>query len=129
MEETERGYGWMVFASIMLMLAGTYNLIWGIAAVGKSSVFVGNTRLVFGQLNQWGWIYLILGVIEICAGFGVLSKNPWARWFGIVMASLAAILAFFYIWAYPGWALLLITINVLIVYGLSVYGRREPGAM
>jgi hypothetical protein len=121
--------GWLLFASIMLILAGVYNLIWGIAAVAKSSVFVDNVRLVFGNLNTWGWIYLILGILEICAGFGVLSRSQWARWFGIVMASLAAILAFFYIWAYPGWAILLITLDVLVVYGLAAYGAREPGAL
>jgi hypothetical protein len=125
MEETGKGYGWLVFASILLVLVGAYNLIWGIAAVAKSSVWVGNTRLVFGSLNGWGWLYLIWGIIQICAGFGVLSKAQWARWTGIVIASISAILAFFYIWAYPGWAILIITLDVLVLYGLGVYGGRE----
>ena len=129
MEETEKGSGWLLFASIMLMMVGVFNVIWGIAAVAKSSVFVADVRLVFGSLNSWGWIYLILGVIEICAGFGVLSKAQWARWFGIVVGSIAAIMAFFSIWAYPGWALLIITLDVLVVYGLAAYGGREPGAL
>ena len=129
MEEKEKGSGWLLFASIMLMMVGVFNVIWGIAAVAKSSVFVADTRLVFGSLNSWGWIYLILGVIEICAGFGVLSKAQWARWFGIVVGSIAAIMAFFSIWAYPGWALLIITLDVLVVYGLAAYGGREPGAL
>jgi len=129
MEETEKGSGWLLFASIMLMMVGVFNVIWGIAAVAKSTVFVADTRLVFGSLNSWGWIYLILGVIEICAGFGVLSKAQWARWFGIVVGSIAAIMAFFSIWAYPGWALLIITLDVLVVYGLAAYGGREPGAV
>jgi len=129
MEEKEKGSGWLLFASIMLMMVGVFNVIWGIAAVAKSTVFVADTRLVFGSLNSWGWIYLILGVIEICAGFGVLSKAQWARWFGIVVGSIAAIMAFFSIWAYPGWALLIITLDVLVVYGLAAYGGREPGAV
>ena len=129
MEEKEKGSGWLLFASIMLMMVGVFNVIWGIAAVAKSTVFVADTRLVFGNLNSWGWIYLILGVIEICAGFGVLSKAQWARWFGIVVGSIAAIMAFFSIWAYPGWALLIITLDVLVVYGLAAYGGREPGAL
>ena len=129
MEEKEKGSGWLLFASIMLMMVGVFNVIWGIAAVAKSTVFVADTRLVFGSLNSWGWIYLILGVIEICAGFGVLSKAQWARWFGIVVGSIAAIMAFFSIWAYPGWALLIITLDVLVVYGLAAYGDREPGAV
>ena len=129
MEEKEKGSGWLLFASIMLMMVGVFNVIWGIAAVAKSTVFVADTRLVFGSLNSWGWIYLILGVIEICAGFGVLSKAQWARWFGIVVGSIAAIMAFFSIWAYPGWALLIITLDVLVVYGLAAYGGRESGAL
>jgi hypothetical protein len=128
MEETEKGSGWLLFASIMLILVGVYNLIWGIAAAANSSVWVFNTKLVFQNLKFWGWFYLIIGVLEICAGFGVLTKNQWARWFGIVVASISAILAFFFIWAYPGWAIMIITIDVLVIYGLGEYGSRAGAA-
>ena len=125
MEETEKGSGWLLFASIMLMVAGIYNFIWGIGALTKDELYV--VQLLFANLTFWGWVWLIVGVLQVCAGFGVLSKNQAARWFGIVMASISAIIAFFYIWAVPGWALLIITLDVLVIYGLAEYGARDLG--
>jgi uncharacterized membrane protein HdeD (DUF308 family) len=127
MEETEKGSGWLLFASVMLIIAGVYNFIWGIGALAKDDLYV--TRLLFANLTFWGWVWLIVGVLQVIAGFGVLSKNQAARWFGIVMATISAIIAFFYIWAVPVWVLVIISLDVLVIYGLGAYGAREPGAM
>ncbi len=123
MDEKEKGTGWLVFASIMLVIAGVYNFIWGIGALAKDDLYV--VRFLFGNLTFWGWVWLIVGVIEVIAGFGVLTRNQAARWFGITMASISAIIAFFYVWAAPGWTLLVIALDLLVIYGLSVYGGRE----
>lgn len=122
MEESEKGSGWLVFASVLLMLVGVYNIIWGIAAVADSSVWVADTKLIFGSLRAWGWIYLIYGILQLCAGLGVLSKRQWARWTGVFIASLSAVLAFFFIWSYPIWAFTVILLDVLVIYGLAEYG-------
>lgn len=127
MEEYEKGSGWLLFASIMLLLAGAFNFIWGIGALVKDDLYV--SKLLFANLTFWGWVWLIVGVVQILVGFGVMSRNQVARWAGIVMASVSAILAFFYIWAVPGWALLIITLDVLVLYGLGTFGGREPVAM
>lgn len=125
MEKMEKGSGWLLFASIMLMVAGVYNFIWGIGALAKDDLYV--VKFLFGNITFWGWFWLIVGVLEVCAGFGILSKSQWSRWFGIVMATISAIVAFFYIWAVPGWALLIITLDVLVIYGLAEYGARDLG--
>jgi hypothetical protein len=57
-----------------------------------------------------------------------LSKSQWARWFGIVMASISALTAFFYIWAVPTWVLIIILLDVLVIYGLAEYGARDTAA-
>jgi hypothetical protein len=124
MEETEKGYGWVIFAGILLMMAGVYNLIWGIAAVASSTVFVLNTKVVFGTVKGWGWVYLIYGIIQILVGVGIFSRAQWARWLGVIIAALSSFLAFLYIWAYPGWAILLIAVDIMIIYGLAMYGGR-----
>lgn len=127
MAETEKGYGWLVFASIMLVLGGAYNFIWGIGALVKDDLFV--TQLLFANLTFWGWVWLIVGIVEVCAGFAVLSRSQWGRFFGIIMAWLSAITAFFYIWAAPIWVMIVVVLDVLVIYGLSIYGDREPGAL
>ena len=122
----QKGEGWLIFASIMLVLAGVYNFIWGITALVKDEYLVN--QFLFANLTFWGWFWLIIGIVAMIAGFAVLNKAPWARWFGIIMASISAIGMFTVIWAYPIWSIMIIAIDVMIIYGLAEYGGRESAA-
>jgi len=122
----QKGEGWLIFASIMLVLAGIYNFIWGITALVKDDYLV--SQFLFANLTFWGWFWLIIGVIAVIAGFSVLNKSQWARWFGIIIASISAIGMFTVIWAYPIWSIVIITLDVLVIYGLAEYGGREATA-
>src|SRR5947209_10348258 len=87
-EEPERGAGWLLFAGTMLCLVGTLNMIEGIAAIDNAHFFHRNTNYIAGDLNAWGWTTLILGVAAILVGLGVFARNQFARWLGVVAASL-----------------------------------------
>ena len=120
-----RGYGLILFASVVLAVVGFFNLIYGIAAVANSHVFVANAHYVFGSLRGWGWITLIIGVLQLIAAAGVLTGNQLARWYGVVVVGLSAIDMMFFIPAYPFWALTIIAVDVVALYGLCAYGSRE----
>src|SRR5204863_4394539 len=98
------GYGLVLFASIMLIVVGIFNMIQGIAAIANSHVFVANAHYVFGNLRAWGWITLILGVLQLLAAAGVLAGNQAARWFAVVVIGLNAIDQMFFIPSYPFWS-------------------------
>ena len=119
------GTGWVGFASIMLGFAGIWNSINGLLAIGNSRVFVGEQTFVFSDLNTWGWIILALGILQIVAAFAVVSGSELARWFGIVVAAVNAIGQLYYVPAYPFWALSLFAVDILIIYGLTVYGGKR----
>ncbi len=119
------GYGLVLFASVLLVVAGCFNLIYGIAAIANSRVFTANAHYVFGNLRAWGWITLILGVVQLLAAAGVLAGNQWARWFAVVVVGLNAIEQMFFIPAYPFWALTIIAVDLVALYGLCAYGSRE----
>ena len=121
----DRGYGLVLFASVVLLVLGAFNLMYGIAAIAKSHVFVADAHYVFGNLRSWGWITLIIGILQLLAGLGVLSGNQWARWFGVVVVGLNAIDQMFFIPAYPFWSLTIIAVDMIALYGLCVYGSRE----
>lgn len=123
-EEEPRGYGWVIFAGTMLLMAGTLNIIYGIAAVANSSFYVANTHFVFSELNTWGWIVLAIGAIEACVGVGVYLQAQWARWTGVAVASLNGIAQLLFIAAYPWLSLAIFAIDVLVIYGLIAYGGR-----
>ena len=87
----ERGVGRAVFAAVYLMIAGVLNIIYGIAAIGHSAFFQSNTHYFFASLKSWGWISLILGILEILAALSLIRGDTFGRWFAIFVASLAAI--------------------------------------
>lgn len=127
MAEPEKGYGWVVFASVMMVVAGIGNFVWGIAAVARESFF--ENKLLFANLTFWGIVFMILGVILTVAGFAVLNKVTWAAMFAIIWCTLSIIFYLFVIWAYPVFSVVVIAVDVLVIYGLSVYAlpKPEPG--
>ena len=122
--EQGRGYGLVLFASILLLVIGCFNLIYGIAAVAQSHVFVAHAHFVFGDLRSWGWITLIFGCLQLLAAAGVLAGSQAARWFAVAVIALNAIDQMFFIAAYPFWSILIIAMDVIALYGLCAYGSR-----
>ena len=119
------GYGLIVFAAVLLLVLGCFNLIDGISAVARSHVFIGNAHYVIGDLRTWGWAALILGALQLLAGLGVLAGNQLARWFAVAVVGLNAIGQMFFIPAYPFWSLMIIAVDVVALWGLCAYGSRE----
>ncbi len=120
-----RGYGLVLFAGVLMLVVGFWNLIYGIAAIAQSHVFVANAHYVFGDLRTWGWITLIIAALQILAGIGVMTGNQLARWAGIILVGLNAINQMFFIPAYPFWSLMIIAADIVALYGLCAYGSRE----
>ena len=117
-----RGAGRVAFAGILLMIAGTLNVIYGIAAISDASFFVDNTRYVFSSLSTWGWITLLLGVIQLGAGMSLFAGGTFGRVIGIAGASLGAIGALLAVGgAYPFWSLGIFALCVIVIHGLVVY--------
>jgi hypothetical protein len=119
MDNLDRVTGWWLFAGILLTISGVLNIIWGIAAISESHFFVANTHFILSDLKTWGWITLILGVLQLIAGFSLFSGGSFGRWFGILTAGLVAIEALLDIPAYPFWSLCVFALSVIILYELA----------
>jgi hypothetical protein len=122
--EEDHGYGWVMFAGVLLLLVGTLNFIEGIAAIGNAHFFTHNANYVFGSLNAWGWTVLIIGAIQLAVGFGVFAKNQLSRWIGVIALACNALAQLLMIPAYPFWSLTLVALDILAIYGLVAYGKR-----
>lgn len=120
----EDGRGWILFSSIVMVIAGCLNFIWGVAALTKDDFFVD--KVLFANLTFWGWFAMIFGAIAVCAGVAILSrKAPWARWFAIIWSSVAILFWFMVIWAAPIAVIIIIVAYILVVFGLVLFGYRE----
>ena len=123
-DDAERGYGWVAFAGVLLLVVGTINFIEGIAAIGNAHFFVANARFVAGNLNTWGWVVLCIGVVQLLVGLGVFVKNQLARWIGVAALSVNAVVALLMMPAYPFWSLCIFALDILAIYGLIAYGQH-----
>jgi hypothetical protein len=127
---TTRGTGWIVFAGIMMIIAGANMFINGAWALHASTA-VANTfrgQLLFSDTNldTWGWIYVIVGGVVLLAGIFVFMRQRWAVMVGILAATVQAVLAFFWIFS-DKWAaaLVVILLDLLVLHALVAYGDRD----
>lgn len=122
----DKGEGWVLFAGIMILIAGFLNVIWGIAAIDGSSFFTDEGRyVIFTDLNAWGWFFLIVGVLQLIAAFSIWNQHAFGRVIGIATAAASAIIVLFSVNAFPFAAFMLFIIDILVIYGLVVYGGRS----
>ena len=124
-QETERtGWtGWISFAGVMLIIGGSLGLIFGIiAAVNDNWVVFTNRGQVSLDLSTWGWVHIIVGAIVVLAGFGVFTGNILARIIGVAVAVVSLIANFLWLPVYPVWAIIIITIDVLVIWALTAHG-------
>lgn len=120
----QQGSGWILFAAIMVGIAGILNVVYGIAAIDNAQFYAGHTEFVISSLKTWGWITLILGVLQLIAALSIWRGGVFGAIFGIFAASLSAIGALLAIPAYPFLALSIFAIDILVIYGLAAYGAQ-----
>lgn len=127
--EAGHGYGWVLFAGIMLMVVGMLNFIYGIAAVSNSKFYARDVTYILSDLNTYGWILLIIGAIQFCLAFAIWAGTEWGRWLGVLSAGVNAIVQLLFIPSYPFASLAVFSIDILVIYGLVAYGgHRIRGA-
>jgi hypothetical protein len=119
-EEEASGTGWVAFAGTMLILVGCFNLIDGIAALANSDYLVN--QLLFANLHAWGWFFLIVGIVQLFAGWAVMKGATWAALVGMATAFVNAISQISAAHTFTVWALTIVAMDVLVLYGLARYG-------
>jgi uncharacterized membrane protein len=119
MDNSARVTGWWVFAGILLFVAGVLNIIYGIAAVGNSKFFTQNVTLIATDLKTWGWVTIVLGVIELIAAFSLFGGGGFGRFVGIVGAALTAIVYLMTIPVAPFWSLCVFILSIVTLYELA----------
>jgi hypothetical protein len=117
-----------MFAAILLTIAGTLNIIYGIAAISDAHFFTDSgTHFVITSLHGWGWITLIIGIVQLTAGFSLFSGGVYGRVIGIAAASLGAVESLLAVGGQnPWWALGVFALCIIVIHGLIVYGEDEP---
>jgi hypothetical protein len=119
-EDVRRRSGWITFAGVMALLAGAYNALSGIAALADDDTVASQAQeVLYGiDLTAWGWFWLVVGLAQLLTGVLILQRNPWGLWMGVAFAGLSAMLTVIVMFVFPLWALAVLTIDFLILFGL-----------
>jgi hypothetical protein len=66
----------------------------------------------------WGWLWLIVGALQLLTGVLVLQRKEWGLALGVSIAGLSAFMTIFVIFVVPLWAIVVLTLDILVIYGL-----------
>jgi hypothetical protein len=112
------------FAGSILVLDGLFSLTWGLVALLRDQAFYvaqsGNAVNV--DYTVWGWLHLLIGLFVAVIGFCVLFGMEWAQLVALVLAATSAVANVFVIPAYPIWSIVVIALDVLVIWAITVHG-------
>jgi hypothetical protein len=114
-----------MFAAVLLVIDGILNIIYGLAALGDSKLLDHPTHYLLGTLHNWGWVSLILGILELIAAGSVIYGHKFGRYFGIAVGSLVAIGALLDLPAEPLWSIAVFGLSLWIIHGLALYSDAD----
>jgi hypothetical protein len=116
--------GWIGFAGLMMIVIGSLDFVEGLVAVIRKNYYVlGPNQIIIFNVTTWGWLTMLWGIIVAVAGYALLARSGWARWFAIVVGSLNVLgqLAFLGETQSPLWVLTTITLSIVVLYALIVH--------
>lgn len=122
--DTVEGGGWLTFAAVIFLIGAAFNTVYGIAAFANDDYFAVD-ELLFGDLSLWGAIYLCFAAAQLATALFIINRRSAGAVLGIGLASLHAIAVLMSIGAYPVWSVILLVMDGMIIYGLTVYGFAE----
>jgi hypothetical protein len=116
--------GWVTFAGVIALVVGGYNALSGIAAIANDDTVASQVnKVLYGiDLTFWGWMWLLAGALQLLAGVLILQRKEWGLALGVAMAGLSAFITVFVIFVFPLWAIAVLTLDALVLYGLLAHG-------
>lgn len=118
--------GWIVFAGFMLIMVGSFHAVEGLVALFRDEVFlVGPKGLVVNvDYTAWGWVHILGGLLALATGAGLVAGKMWARTLAVIVAFASALINMAFLPAYPVWSAIVIAIDVLVIWAVTVHGSE-----
>src|SRR3954452_17140902 len=116
-----RGQNWAAFVAVLFFVLGCFNVIDGIAALVQDDYFKVD-ELLFGDLSMWGVLYIVVALVQFLAGFMIFRGSAAGALLGVVLVSVNAVVALLSIGAYPLWSVIILVLDGVVIYALTVYG-------
>jgi hypothetical protein len=122
--ESRQPTGWTVFAGVVMLIVGSLDALYGLAAIlNNEVVIVGGQGVIIADVTTWGWIHLILGIVVFIAGLSLFKGAIWARTVGVILGVISAVVGFAWLPWYPVWGIVIVVIAVSVIWALTMHGR------
>lgn len=125
-KKTTGWVGFIWFAATMMLLSGVFSIIWGIVAIVRDEVFVRGPKgnAINLDYTQWGWIHVVVGIVVVLAGSALFTGSLLAGIVAIFLAMLSAVANLLVLGSYPVWSVLVITLDVLVIWAVTMHGQE-----
>jgi hypothetical protein len=118
--------GWPIFAGVVLLMVGSFNVIYGLTAVYNHKVLVNSGgHLIVWNFTAWGWIHFVVGLLMVLTSLGLFAMLDWARWLAIFFAMVNAIAQIGWITVHPLWTLTVVALDMIVIHQLAVHWQAE----
>ena len=108
------------FAGVLFLVAGVFNVIYGLVGIFNEGYL--NDDTLFADIQAWGWVLLGTGIVQFLVGLGILNRNPGGMIVGLLIAVFGAMLQLTFILAFPAWSIIIIALDLVIIYALTAHG-------
>jgi hypothetical protein len=114
-----RKTGLVLFAVILLIVAGALHALQGLAALTNGNFYAVVDNYAYDlDIEVWGWSHLIMGMVLLATGIGLYRGSQFAWLMATFIIVVMTIVNFILIPLHPAWAITMIVLNGLILLAL-----------
>ncbi|MCP4224589.1 MAG: hypothetical protein GY773_14720 [Actinomycetia bacterium] len=115
--------GWVIFSGTIALIVAFANLMYGIVLLVNDDWIALTTQgLIRFDTTTAGVLFIVFAGVQTLVAFDIFNGDLWARIIGIIGASFGILSQMAFLSIYPAWSWLVIVIDGLIIYGLTVHG-------
>jgi hypothetical protein len=82
---TQRRSGGITFAIVLFIVAGIYNIIYGLEGLSSTHPYLAESNLPFLTLTSWAWAAIVYGIVALAAAGLLLNGHRSGAITGIVV--------------------------------------------
>ncbi len=112
--------GWVTFAAIVVVIAGMFNLLSGIAAITEDDLVKDLNQVLYGiDIEAWGWFWAVIGVAQLITAILLFARSPTGAMLAILGATISATFTIFLIFVAPLWAITVVALDIGIIWAIT----------
>ena len=121
--------GVLLFAASWMGAIAVLNLFYAIARLAGSDIFITTASWLVGDARPWGWLWLVVGIVQLAAAGGILAGRRWALWIGVLSALWHIVASIMFMFSDSVWlGIVLIGLDVTVLGAFAILMEERARA-